>query len=198
MFGLRKTLSAVLLAVFFIVLASLATSFYNSDKAQQEQVANSELVQKSQSMLGSAVGMVGNLNDKSIENNNGFGKKIADLVSGVNWAGILQGLSTNTKVSELADVGVSAIEASGPVESGSIFSGVVAAFKDELASTREPILGPSGPIALEAIPLAIANETVSPDFFNYQKTDTGAEIIFRLKTGWEYKMPLPFKFLSNN
>ena len=41
----------------------------------------------------------------------------------------------------------------------------------------------------------------SPDvaeakFLEYQKTATGAEIIFREKSGQEHKLPLPFKFLS--
>jgi len=34
------------------------------------------------------------------------------------------------------------------------------------------------------------------DFFTYQKTATGADMIFTFKNGSEYKFPLPFKFLS--
>lgn len=34
------------------------------------------------------------------------------------------------------------------------------------------------------------------DFLSYEKTLNGAEIIFRLKNNMEYKLPLPFKFLS--
>lgn len=33
-------------------------------------------------------------------------------------------------------------------------------------------------------------------FFEYQKTGEGAEITFRVKSGAEYKLPLPFKFLN--
>ena len=31
---------------------------------------------------------------------------------------------------------------------------------------------------------------------NYKKTETGAEVIFQSKSGQEYKLPLPFKFLT--
>lgn len=33
-------------------------------------------------------------------------------------------------------------------------------------------------------------------FLDWQKTETGAELIFKKKSGEEYKLPLPFKFLS--
>jgi hypothetical protein len=33
-------------------------------------------------------------------------------------------------------------------------------------------------------------------FLSYQKTEAGAEIIFKSKSGQDYKLPLPFKFLS--
>ena len=33
-------------------------------------------------------------------------------------------------------------------------------------------------------------------YFNYKKTESGAEIIFTAESGREYKLPLPFKFLT--
>lgn len=34
------------------------------------------------------------------------------------------------------------------------------------------------------------------DFFSWQKTENGIEIIYRAKSGEEYKLPLPFSFLN--
>ncbi len=38
--------------------------------------------------------------------------------------------------------------------------------------------------------------STSTKYFNYQKTESGAEIIFKAESGREYKLPLPFKFLT--
>lgn len=41
----------------------------------------------------------------------------------------------------------------------------------------------------------ISSSTITK-YFNYQKTESGAEVIFRAESGREYKLPLPFKFLT--
>jgi len=41
----------------------------------------------------------------------------------------------------------------------------------------------------------ISSSTITK-YFNYQKTESGAEVIFKAESGREYKLPLPFKFLT--
>ena len=43
MFGLRKMLGSVFLAVFFLALAYIAMVFYNSDQKQKETIINNEI-----------------------------------------------------------------------------------------------------------------------------------------------------------
>jgi hypothetical protein len=74
--------------------------------------------------------------------------------------------------------------------------------KDEWNSSQNPVPIDSAP-ALAAIPEvkipAVSDiQAVNQNFLDYEKTATGADIIFRQKSGAEYKLSLPFKFLSNN
>lgn len=84
------------------------------------------------------------------------------------------------------------------------WAGLVTQLKEEWNSTStDEMIGQSPSTLINN--LATVNPSPSDklaeglglnDFLSYEKTLNGAEIIFRLKNNVEYKLPLPFKFLS--
>jgi hypothetical protein len=89
-----------------------------------------------------------------------------------------------------------AVSETAVVPEPSFWSKVGASFQDAWqksggAATSSPELTTSQPADNQ--PLAAADNSSS---FNWVKTANGAEIVFKAKSGHEYKLPLPFKFLS--
>lgn len=215
MFGLRKTIGSVILAVVFLALASLATFFYNADQKQKEDLTNNNLIKASGEALGTIVGVSETVSDVNLQKNIGFGKTIADYASRVDWKGLISGTGaaigiTNTKISpeteinqevttnqennfetDALDTGINKltaiIEENTTTEKTGFWSKLSSLAKKEWADSQKPETGEMSEIVVPS----------EGNYLNYQKTETGAEIIFQSKSGTAYKLPLPFKFLSN-
>jgi len=197
MFGLRKTLGSIVMVVLFLALASLATFFYNTDQEKQKEIANSDLAQKGQIALGTLMGASESAVDVNLQKNIGPGKTIIDYIRKIDWKTLAQEKKTGDENSDLdfnpeADSEVKTDSETDSSDSTpgfwSKFAGLV---KKEWSDNQKE---ENTPTEIEETPPTDQNEQ---KLFNYQKTETGAEIIFKAKSGQDYKLPLPFKFLSN-
>jgi len=195
MFGLRKTLGSIVIVVLFLALASLAAFFYNTDQEKQKEIANSDLAQKGQIALGALVGASESAVDVNLQKNIGPGKTIIDYISKIDWKTLMQGTKTeegwsnsgsdtNSEASPEAESEVNPDNTSG---FWSKFAGLVEKewFENQKEENIQPEAGETTP----------ADQSESK-LFDYQKTETGAEIVFKAESGREYKLPLPFKFLT--
>lgn len=198
MFGLRKTISTLLLVVAFLVLISLATSIYNFDTGQKQDMIPSELAQKGGEAVISAVQVSTDIATKDVQTNNGFSDKVLTLLKKIDWKSLVQKLGTSSdansvpEIKEVSDLTLAAANNTAS-DSDSFVGKVKNLVKDEWDKSRESNNGSLESVALESVKA----ETISK-FIDYQKTNEGAEIIFKTEHGEEFKIPLPFKFLSNS
>lgn len=212
MFGLRKTIGSIILVVVFLALASLATFFYNADQKQKEELTNNNLIKTSGKALGTIVGVSETVSDVNLQKNISFGRMIADYASRVDWKGLISGTGaaigvTNTQSNQevdanqeknfetdALDTGINElttfVEEKTATEKTDFWSKLSALAKKEWADSQADS---------QKVEIGEASESITPiesNYLNYQKTETGAEIIFQSKSGTAYKLPLPFKFLS--
>jgi len=188
MFGLRKTLGSLFLVVVFLALASLATFFYNTDQENKDKIVDNEFVQKSEETIGTLLGVSEKMTEVNVEKNIGVGKTMADFIARVNWRGLLMGTSTESVIDEQADLEAGS-EVAMPNDS-ELEDGSWSKFSDQIKEEWER--GREG----GNLPIEIETNELGQGLFAYQKTELGAELIFTGKSGAEYKLPLPFKFLS--
>lgn len=187
MFGIRKTLGSLLLVVAFLALASLATFFYNTDQERKDEITKSELVQKSEETLGALLGASGSMTEVNVQKNIGLGKTMADFIGGIDWRGLLTGTSTETVSVETLSSDENESDALKNADAtSSSWSKFSKQIKDEWQRGR----GNDNQLLETEV-----NE-FGKGIFVYQKNDSGAEIIINSKSGVEYKLPLPFRFLS--
>jgi len=202
MFGLRKTLGSLLLVVAFLVLAAFATFFYNADQEQKNELVDNKLVKNSGETLGAIVGVTEKMTEVNVQKNIGMGKTMADFIGRVDWQGLLTGTSTkkidseendevNIETSDEIDKEMSTGTVN--VENDVINPGVTGFWAKTAAKVKEEWR--RGQI-VESVPAETIDSTLGQGIFSYQKTNLGAEIIISSKSGTEYKLPLPFKFLS--
>lgn len=188
MFGIRKTLGSLFLVVAFLALASLATFFYNTDQEKKDEITDSELVQKGEETLGALLGASETMTEVNVQKNIGLGKTMADFIGRINWRGLLLGTSTEPVLDGQVNPEGEDDSATpeNPEATSSSWSKFSSQIKEEWDRGRE-----GGSLAFgEEI-----NE-FDQEPFVYQKTELGAEIIITAKSGSEYKLPLPFRFLS--
>ena len=201
MFGFRKTLGSIFLAVFFLALAYTAMVFYNADKQQKEAMINNDTIQKGKAALNTVANVTEKLGTTPPTRNTALETQMRDAVQNTDWRGLIARLGATSS---------SATEASSSQPTPGFMDKVTTFIKNEWDSSQNPAPIDSAP-ALAALPevkIPMASQAVSQavdmeqtlnqNFINYEKTATGADIIFRPKSGAEYRLSLPFKFLSNN
>lgn len=91
MLGIRKTLWSILLVVFFMALAALATFYYNTDTKQQEKMSNNDLVKTAKVTIETLLGASEKVGETNAKKNIGFGKVMTDWINRVEWQRILEG-----------------------------------------------------------------------------------------------------------
>lgn len=203
MFGLRKSLSTLLLVVAFFVLISLATAIYNFDTGQKHDMTPNELAQTSGKAVVSAVQVGAGLATKDVQTNNGFGEKVVGLFKAIDWKTLIEKLSTSSSatktetVKEIPEVGQGQVVENPEDKASSTFltklSGLV---KDELKSSDNPTVNSLGDVTVENIQTKLQTEEVNK-FIELKKTNEGAELILKAGENNEFKIPLPFKFLTD-
>jgi hypothetical protein len=151
----------------FIALAALASVNYSGSEEQKGKLAENVWYQKAQNSLETVLAASKILADFNLNKNLGYGQKVKDELETVDWKNISLGGSSE----EAAE--------SSPENKSGFWSGLSDRLKKEWQESN-----------------ADEVDTNFNDFFTYQKTATGADMIFTFKNGSEYKFPLPFKFLS--
>jgi len=185
MLGIGKTISWIFLVVFFVALAAIATTFYESDKAEQERMRDNELLKKGQAAIDFATNLSSSLSARHTEdelvNNAG---QFVDSVKNV--------------FSEAAFLIEKTTPASSSPSSLSINNN-----QDIGQETLNDWLGDGANLLVEGkanfqsgAPVNLKDRITESKFWTYRKNGNGAEIILSSKEGREYIIPLPFKFLS--
>lgn len=190
MFGLGKTLKSLVLVVAFLVLAALATFFYNADQEQKKQLVDNPLVSKGGQTLGALVNVSEKMTEVNVEKNIGMGKKMADLIGRIDWRAILIGTSTE-ELGDNSAVNNSSGEGGAPENleqdsEVSFWNKIAGQIKTEWQKDQE-----TGNQQTE-----INSRDFGEGAIAYQKTSQGADIIITSGSGAEYRLPLPFKFLG--
>ncbi|MFA5023654.1 MAG: hypothetical protein WC523_01685 [Patescibacteria group bacterium] len=219
---LRRSLSTFLMVVAFIALTALASINYNTSQEQKTKIEENAWYQKGKEVLGTVYSAVIILTDFNLTKNLGYGQKIKNKLSAVNFKNLSLGsFKTTDTASEsnsdqnsdpdretLADVNlsreVSDVSTNPAVEITKTPAGMsdetpTEATNAEISSETKNSFWSGLSNQLKKEWQGSSSDEVNTDFndfLSYQKTATGAEMIFRLKNGQEYKLPLPFKFLS--
>jgi len=202
MFGLRKTISTLLLVVSFFVLIMFATSIYKSENAKEENIVSDELAKKGGAAIVSAIEVSGNFMSKDIEaSNNNFGQKVVDLVKIVDWKTLVQRLSTsssalkNNAVKEIPEIGQGqTVELPENEASSTFLKKLSSLVKNELENSENANLNSLSEITTDDIQNKLRVEEVNK-FIELRKNTEGAELILKVGDNNELKIPLPFKFL---
>lgn len=173
MFNLRGSLSSCLTVVAFLALIVLAAKSYNTP-SNQSNLENSSAYQKGQAVFETVWSYAKIIAGVNIIKNVGVGN--ANL--GENVKSAIDNYSKSDVKTKTAD------------NSGSN--------SYDLENNR-PLIDLTGKIqpANDFKDLNLKEEINSLNsFINYQKTEGGAEIVITSKSGQEYKLALPFKFLA--
>jgi len=188
----------------FVVLAALASVNYGANEAQKEKLTENAWYQKSKNYLETALTASTMLADFNLNKNLGYGQKIKDELATLSWQNISLGTSSpdNEPAANDSEPLDSNNEESVPIlEANGEFS------QDNIPNQESPSENTENNSSFWSdLGRRLKKEwqTSSPDemntnfnnFFTYQQTATGADMIFKTKNGNEYKLPLPFKFLG--
>lgn len=186
MLGLRRTIGTILLVVVFLVLASLATLIYNSDQEKKEETNNGEWMEKGKDLWQSLFNASGNLADVNLQKNIGPAKIVAENVSQNSEVASFWSKFKTLVKEEWENTERDREQLKNIAQTEIVSEEIIPAEATTTTSTKTSSVEAS----------VNEDETDQTNFVDYQKTDKGAEIIFTSKSGGEYKLPLPFKFLK--
>lgn len=202
---IRHSISNVLLIVAFLVLAAIASLVYSGDAGQKEKIIDNAWYQKAQSGIGAILYFSTALADMNLKKNIGFGQSLKEKLISSDQEDVLdKGKTIDSTASGGTDSQIAYSETALPETSSIDQSGED--FPEALASSSEPEDGfwdRAKRLFQEEWQQSQENKGKNSDdsqplgnWFDYQKTEQGAEIIFRPLDGEEYKLPLPFGFLK--
>lgn len=210
--NIRRSVSSLLLVVAFLVLTALTVLIYNTNSEQKEQLNNNPFYQKAKSVGEIVLFFSKTLADANLNKNIGFGQEIKDKITVSNIDNLLSGGNNNSNNSQEGNSSDNLNSQTTILEPTAEETNDLSLTVPETVPTVEPILetNPSFWSRIKQlfqtewqksqtdsqISESSGTEAEISNLFFYQKTETGAEIIIRPKTGAEYKLPLPFKFLS--
>jgi hypothetical protein len=167
---LRSSINSILLVVGFLVLTAIVTVLYGGSDEQKVKMEQNVLYQKARLVTDTIWAATQGIVAINLSKNTGsVAQGINDLSSAA--------LDSSTAASDTAS------------ETG-FWSKMITRIKEEWNNGDT-----AGGNNYGVSDLNSDNSNIN-SFFNWQKTATGAELIFRTKSGGEYKLPLPFKFLS--
>lgn len=200
MFNLRGSLSSCLTVVAFLVLAVLATRFYG-DTNGQTNLDKSANYQKGQAVVNTiwsyakviaSVNLIKNVGvgNATLEENIKNGIKNSDLAVLGSLNNNPNNLKNSNKVSGLNSYD---IENNRPLTdlTGSVGNNNKTDSGRVSSSNTEGLGGDLN--GLENFDFKSSVNSI----LNYRKTAEGAEIIIKSKSGSEFKLALPFKFLAD-
>lgn len=170
MFSPRNSLASLLMIVIFLVLIAIAASSYGSNQDQKTEMERNFFWQKTFAVIDMAKAAVQGLVDFGLGKQDG--NTASNLITAVNY----------DNAAAVAAVAIPTVTGSDKDEG--FWSGAISQIKEEWQKGNDEISPETN------------QTTTGEKFLDWQKTATGADIIFREKSGAEHKLPLPFKFLS--
>lgn len=187
MFRIGKTISWIFLVVFFIALASIATTFYESDKEEKAEIKNNQLFKKGGEVIETISNFIGSWATQRTESE--LIDRAGQLMENV------QEIASNTDkfLPEEAKDG----QDNPPVALDDVSDSVTSAFSD-LVGEGGDLLNEGKNVLADGESSDWKDKLSETKFWEYRKNDKGAEIVLSSKNGQEYIIPLPFKFLSEN
>ena len=185
MFRIGKTISGILLEVFFVALAAIATTFYEADKDEQAEIKNMSLLKKG----GETIDFISNFasswaaqrtKSEVTGKANQFLNNIQEIASSTD-----KFLPAEAKDQPDAP----------PVTLEAVSETAVPALGDLMGEGRD-LLTEGKDILKNETSADLKERWSDAKFWEYRKNESGAEIILSSKNGQEYIIPLPFKLLS--
>lgn len=185
MFRLGKTISWIFLVVFFVALAAIATTFYEADKEEQAEIKNNQLLKKGRETIDIISDFAGSLAAKRAEEElvGRAGKILKDA----------QEIASNTD-SFLPQESMDKLDY--PQVSPALVSENALPALNDLMGDSQVLIDEGKDILTDKKSLNWKESLSDVKFWEYRKTDNGAELILSSKDSQEYIIPLPFKFLS--
>ena len=185
MLRIGKTISWIFLVVFFVALAAIATTFYEADKDEQAEIKDNQLLKKGRETIDTISNLAGSWAAKRTEEELlGRGEKLLKDI---------QEISSSTD-------SFLPLEAKDSLDYPSV---TPVAISNQVMPTLSDLMGEGkdlideGKVVLNDEKSLSWKERLSEmKFWEYRKTDSGAEIVLSSKNSQEYLIPLPFKFLS--
>ena len=182
MFNLKGALSTFLTVVAFLVLTVLAARFYG-DTNSKTNLEKSSAYQKGQAVVGTVWSYAKIIAGINVIKNVGVGnasletniKNEFDIASEADFAN-----SDETETSPSGFLSDFSARVKKELSNPDSFPDTAAYSNDDANSDLKDV--------------DLKSEINS--MFSYNKTSEGAEIIIKSKSGREYKLPLPFKFLA--
>jgi len=183
MFRIGRSLSGIILVIVFLSLAGLAMSIYNSENKKQQQEVNLEIIDKAQALAGATIEASNFFASNKLPENVNLGEKISNTVRSI-------GSFVFSSKKDEVDINLEDLEVD--IASTSLL--------EELADSA-PIQALSGEEKLSDISNLFQEkinylESENKKVLRYEKGSDGAVLIISSKSGQEYKINLPFKFLA--
>ena len=169
----RDSIASLVITVIFLVLTAIATTLYGGSAEQRAKLDQNFFWQKTRWVFDSAL----------------------STLTGLSMAGS-QGRENDANGKSAAGNNSAAVGSPVASESDSGFwSKLTSSLQDAWNKSGETAAGSAVSTGNEN-PATQAAAGADSGFIAWDKTATGAEIVFRPKSGEEYILPLPFKFLS--
>ena len=168
-----NSFSSILLIVAFLVLTAIVTILYGGSEEQKAKMEQNFFYQKVRLVLDTVWTAAQGIVAINLNKNTG-------------WSPVTKEINNLSTVAFDSSAASSSPAASEP----GFWSNLATKIKDEWNNTNTADNNGYGVNDLNS------NNGNATNFLDWQKTATGAELIFRGKSGQEYKLSLPFKFLS--
>ena len=203
----RSSFSSFLTVVAFLVLTVLAIRFYGNTRNQSANLAEaqansgeSSLYQKGQTAFNSIWAYAKVIANVNLIKNLGVGN--ANLGENIKKALISNQVASNSNTGDGSQaINNTSVQGDGvnsyDVENNRPLVDLTKVSNEkpvEVANASDKTATAQNSTSSEANNLDLQKEISS--LISYQKTSDGAEIIITSKSGAEYKLPLPFKFLA--
>jgi hypothetical protein len=172
-----NSLSSFLLVVAFLVLTAIATTLYSGNAEQKTKMESSLFWQKTNLAFGSAWFLLQALSDMGLK------KYDTNPAADSNYNQDSESVAAGSMSGQIRN----AVAGAGSAATVDFLSSLKTKIKEEWdkSGTASPETGSGS---------KLSNNFARP--WEWRQTETGAEIIFKLESGEQYILPLPFSFLK--
>ncbi|MFA5754188.1 MAG: hypothetical protein WC905_02385 [Patescibacteria group bacterium] len=185
---LRQSIKSFLLVVVFLVLTAIVAVIYGGNDGQRGKMESNILYQKTRLAIDTVWSAAQGLAGLNLNRNLGFGDNLADQIKqevekadvaedGRAWSGLFDAIKrewqSGSQSEEIGSLDFNNLSGAGGLDSS-----------DNLDSQENAdLLGLSDSVELPRL----------SDLITLEETDAGRQLVFRSKSGKEYRVNLPFK-----